>query len=236
MNPSPIELVALDIAGTTVDEGQQVYRALEQTVVAHGADLSAGDIDRWHGADKQTAIRTLLTPAGAPPPSDDQLQPVFADFRARLARAYEARPPRPLPGVPEALAELREAGIRIALTTGFDHEILDALLTTLGWADGAVVDAVVSSSDVPAGRPAPYMIFTAMQRLGITDVARVLVAGDTPRDLEAGSNAGAAMVVGVLSGAGGGAQLGAQRHTHLVPSVADLPALLGLRTRIPVAA
>ena len=62
-----------------------------------------------------------------------------------------------------------------------------------------MADTVVCGSDVPAGRPAPYMIFRAMERLGVTDVARVLVAGDTPRDLEAGTNSGAAMVVGVLS-------------------------------------
>jgi phosphoglycolate phosphatase-like HAD superfamily hydrolase len=60
----------------------------------------------------------------------------------------------------------------------------------------------------------------------------VLVAGDTPRDLEAGTNSGAAMVVGVLSGASDADELGAHRHTHLLPSVADLPGLLGVPTLV----
>ena len=38
------------------------------------------------------------------------------------------------------------------------------------------------------------------------------------------------MVVGVLAGASGPEELGAHRHTHLLPSVADLPSLLGVRT------
>ena len=226
---APIDLVVFDIAGTTVDEGQQVYRVLEETVVAHGGTPTAADIDRWHGANKHHALRALLTPAGAEPMSDGALEPIVADFQARLIQAYRVNPPTPLAGVPEVFAELRAAGIRIALTTGFDRVILASLLPAVGWHDDTVVDTVVGGSDVPAGRPAPYMIFESMKRLGVTDVRRVLVAGDTPRDLEAGMNSGAAFVVGVLSGASSQAELAAHPHSHLLASVADVPALLGLR-------
>ncbi len=98
----------------------------------------------------------------------------------------------------------------------------------LGWEGDSVVDTVVCGSDVAAGRPAPFMIFQAMERLGVTDVARVLVAGDTPRDLEAGTNAGAGFVVGVLTGAGDADELGAHPHTHLLSSVADLTTFFGI--------
>lgn len=231
MTTSPTELVVLDMAGTTIDEGLQVYRILAETAVANGGSPSEADIARWHGSAKHEALRALLTPSDGTPPSDDVLQAVVADFRVRLAAAYAERPPRPLPGVPEALADLRAARIQIALTTGFDREIADSLLTALGW-DKSVVDTVVCGSEVPAGRPAPFMIFRAMEQLGVTDVARVLVAGDTPRDLQAGTNSGAALVVGVLSGASDACELGAHRHTHLLPSVADLPALLGVRSAV----
>jgi phosphonatase-like hydrolase len=170
----------------------------------------------------------LLTPRFGIPPGDAELQTVVADFQSRLSAAYADQPPRPLPGVPEALAALRDRGVKVALTTGFDRVILESLISALGWEGDAVADTVVCGSDVPAGRPAPYMIFRAMERLGVTDVARVLVAGDTPRDLEAGTNSGAAMVVGVLSGASDAVELGAHRHTHLLPSVADLSGLLGV--------
>ncbi|BCI53645.1 phosphonoacetaldehyde hydrolase [Mycolicibacterium litorale] len=223
-------LVVLDIAGTTVDEGQHVYRVLAETVVAHGGAPSQADIARWHGAAKHEALRALLTAGAGAPPDDETLRAVVADFQRRLKAAYTDHPPRPLPGVPEALADLRSAGIRIALTTGFDRDIVDSLLTALGWEGDAVVDAVVCGSDVALGRPAPYMIFRAMERLGVTDVGSVLVAGDTPRDLQAGTNSGAGFVVGVLSGAGNADELGAHRHTHLLPSVAELPAWLGIRS------
>ena len=224
------ELVVLDIAGTTVDEGQHVYRVLGETAKAHGATPSPADIARWHGSAKHEALRALLTTRDGTPPGEEELQTVVADFRTRLIAAYTEHPPQPLPGVPEALADLRAAGIRIALNTGFDRDITDSLLNALGWEGDSVVDAVVCGSDVPAGRPAPFMIFRAMERLGVTDVARVVVVGDTPRDLQAGTASGAALVIGVLTGASDADELGAHRHTHLLPSVADLPAFLGVQT------
>ena len=56
-------------------------------------------------------------------------------------------------------------------------------------------------------------------------VARALVGGDTVRDLQAGVNAGAPLV-GVLTGGHDAATLGAVRHTHLLPGVKDIPALV----------
>jgi phosphonatase-like hydrolase len=224
------ELVVLDMAGTTIDEGLAVYRVLEETVVAHGGTPSAADIAKWHGSAKHEALRALLTPEGSAPLSDEALEPIVNDFRARLTAAYAERPPTPLPGVPEALADLRAAGIRVALNTGFDRDVVDSLLSALGWkGDNSVADAVVCGTDVKSGRPAPFMIFHAMEQLGVNNISRVLVAGDTPRDLEAGTNSGAAYVVGVLSGASDKDELAAHEHTHLLPSVADIPALLGVR-------
>ncbi len=78
------------------------------------------------------------------------------------------------------------------------------------------------------GRPTPYAVFGAMIRLGTHDVWRVVVVGDTPLDLRAGTNAGAGWVIGVLSGAHGMETPSPTAHTHLLPSVASLPALFAL--------
>ncbi|WP_043622633.1 phosphonatase-like hydrolase [Nonomuraea candida] len=222
-----IELAVLDIAGTTVEEHGAVYLALEEAVRAAGGDPSAAAIRRWMGADKREAITALLAESQGGAPAPETVDAAFADFRARLDAAYAARPPAPLPGVPEAIATLRAAGVKVALTTGFDREVTTALLAAIGWQDG-VLDAVVCVDDVPSGRPAPYMIFRAMEATGVRDVGRVLTAGDTVRDLEAGTNAGARIVAGVLTGSQDAAALGAVRHTHLLPGVAAIPALLSL--------
>ncbi|MGH7497546.1 MAG: HAD hydrolase-like protein, partial [Gemmatimonadales bacterium] len=83
----------------------------------------------------------------------------------------------------------------------------------------------VCSEDVSQGRPAPFMIFQAMERSGVPDVHQVAVVGDTVLDLEAGWNAGVAYRVAVLTGAHNRATLSAGPQTHVVDSVADVPGL-----------
>lgn len=226
-----IELVALDMAGTTIEEGGAVYAALRATVEAAGAVVADEQLQRWMGTDKREAIAGLLAAAGVPPAGADTVDALYKDFRDRLIARYAAEPPRPLPGVEAALATLRAGGVRVALTTGFARDVADPLLAGLGWtagpaADGGTVDAVVTVDEVAAGRPAPYLIFRAMELTGVHAVARVLAAGDTVADLQAGTNAGCAAVVGVLTGAGDPVLLSKEPHTHLLPGVAELPALV----------
>jgi len=59
----------------------------------------------------------------------------------------------------------------------------------------------------------------------VTRVHRVASVGDTALDLQAGYNAGVRWNVGVLSGAHDRRALESVPHTHLLPSVAELPGL-----------
>lgn len=221
---SGIDLAVLDIAGTTVQEHGAVYRVLEEALRDAGASVGPAEVARWMGADKRESIRTLLAEDGGRP--DERLvERVHDDFRGRLERAYDERPPAPLDGVPEALAALRSGGARVVLTTGFDREITDDVLRRVGWADG-VVDGVVCADDVPAGRPAPYMIFRALEMTGVQRLAATLVAGDTVRDLEAGANARAGWIVGVLTGGSDAGTLARAPHTHLLAGVGEIPSLV----------
>jgi phosphoglycolate phosphatase-like HAD superfamily hydrolase len=75
------------------------------------------------------------------------------------------------------------------------------------------------------------MVHRAMERTGVRRTADVLTAGDTVLDLEAGTNAGAGLVVGVLSGGVPPETLAAAPHTHILTSVADLPSVLATLER-----
>lgn len=220
-----IDLVALDMAGTTIDDHGSVYVALRRSVEETGASVDPGDLQRWMGTDKTEAIGALMRLGGGDP-TPGSVAAAFERFHAILGELYRERPPVALPGVPDALRTLRDRGVRIALTTGFDDDVALPILHALGWrtGDDGLLDAVVTASDVTAGRPAPYLIHHAMELTGVTDVRRVLAAGDTVVDLQAARGAGV-IAVGVLSGALTRAELEPHPHDVLLDSVADIPAL-----------
>jgi phosphoglycolate phosphatase len=222
-----IDLVALDMAGTTIDDHGSVYVALTKSVEETGAAVAETDLQRWMGADKVTAIRALMA-LGGENPTETRVAAAFGRFREILAELYRDNPPVALPGVEDALVELAGRGILISLTTGFSGDVAVPLLDSLGWTTGPgsdhLLDAVVTTSDVRAGRPAPYLIQHAMELTGVQDVRRVLAAGDTVVDLLAAHNAGV-IGVGVLTGALTRAQLAEHPHDHILQSVAALPGL-----------
>ncbi|WP_427015837.1 phosphonatase-like hydrolase [Pseudarthrobacter sp. P1] len=222
-----IELAAFDMAGTTIDDHGQVYLALRDAVEELGAPVAEADLQHWMGVDKVTAIAALARLGGLEP-SPDQVAGAFERFRAILAERYAAQPPVALSGVEDAISVLRGRGIKVALTTGFDDGVAYPLLASLGWSVGAgpehTVDAVVTTSEVAAGRPAPYMIHRAMEKTGVANVRSVLAAGDTVVDIQAATNAGA-ISVGVLTGKLGRAEMAGHPHHHILDSVADVPGL-----------
>jgi len=219
-------LAALDMAGTTVDEGGLVYAAVEDAVAeAVGRPIPGELMSQWKGTSKEEAIGGLLRLMG----SDDSRRHVlrvYEGFAGKLEEAYRRTPPAPIPGVLEMFETLRRAGVKVALQTGYAAPLANSIMTSLGWRLGETVDALVTSDTVGASRPAPYLIFRAMEATGIMDVRRVLTAGDTPNDLCAGMNAGAGFVVGVTTGSFTRSQLEAEPHTHILDSVAALPTLL----------
>jgi phosphoglycolate phosphatase len=220
-----IDLVALDMAGTTIDDHGSVYVALQRSVEETGASVAPADLQTWMGTDKTEAIGALMRLGGGNPTAQS-VAAAFERFHAILVELYRERPPVAPPGVPDALRTLRDRGVRIALTTGFDDDVALPLLDALGWHTGpdGLLDAVVTTSDVQAGRPAPYLIHHAMELTAVSDVRRVLAAGDTLVDVQAARNAGV-IAVGVLSGALDRADFDGQDLDHLLDSVADIPAL-----------
>ena len=222
----PIQLVVFDVAGTTIDDsGGAVLSCLVEA--AHAYDLPGSDeeLNALMGMNKREVFDLL---AKRRFPTDEEAarrvsRNALTDFIEAM-RSYYERSLRPLPGAEETFAFLRKRGIKVATDTGFDATINTMVMERLNW-PGRLTDLAVCSSDVLLGRPAPYMIFYAMQRLGIFDVRRVMKIGDSPADMEEGHNAGCGEVIGVLSGAHTVATLGPTRHTRLLNSVADLPSL-----------
>jgi phosphonatase-like hydrolase len=221
-----LDLVAFDMAGTTIRDRGEVLQAFLASFARNGVSVSEDDIQPWRGAAKGTVFRHFVRRqfGDFDQANQDRMDAAFRDFHVILRERYATDGVAVIPGAETTFAWLRTNGVKVALMTGFDREIADILVGAAGWRDQ--VDAVVTSDDVASGRPAPYLVFHAMETTGVQDVRRVAVVGDTANDLLAGARAGAAGVIGVLTGSHGMDRLGVEGHTHIVASVADLPALL----------
>ncbi|MFV0432461.1 MAG: HAD family hydrolase [Leucobacter sp.] len=255
-----ITLAVFDMAGTTIDDGGAVYEALRRAVEETGSPVADADLQTWMGTEKRAAIAALIALGGGDPETPaDRVDAAFERFRAILSELYAADPPTAIDGAPEAIAALRESGVRVALTTGFSRDVATGILDRLGWAVGGAgeaggpggagsaagdtagasgagsasvtVDALVCGDEVVAGRPAPYMIHRAMERTGTVDVAEVLVAGDTVVDVLAGARSGAAATLGVLSGKLTREAFEGAPFTVLLGSVAEIPDYLAAVAR-----
>ena len=216
----PIKLVVFDIAGTIVQDRGEVVHAFSSALRAHGIAFTDAELEEWKGASKREVVRHFVTRQSESANSDD-VEQVYGEFRRGLERHYREYGVTPIAGAAETFAWLRERGIFIATTSGFYREVARMILETAGWRD--TFTANISSSDVAMGRPAPFMIFRAMEATGVCDVREVINVGDTPLDLQAGANAGVRDVIGVLSGLHRKERLQREPHTALLPSVGELP-------------
>jgi phosphonatase-like hydrolase len=218
-----IRLVIFDIAGTIIEDHGEVVRAFSSALQKNAIPFTADELKRWKGASKREVIRHFVGQLGPNPDTAEKVEATYLSFRAELETLYAGNI-RPIEGAAATFAWCRDHDIQIATTTGFYREVSDLILENTGWRDRFA--AHISSSDVRQGRPAPYMIFRAMEATGVQDVRQVVNVGDTPLDLQSGHNAGVRGVVGVLTGSHDRASLQAETHTHIITNIAELPALI----------
>jgi phosphonatase-like hydrolase len=158
----------------------------------------------------------------------DQSKRVFDRYESLMIDHYRNEC-REIPGASDTFRWCHDNGIKVATDTGFHGKITDAIMDGLGWIRDGLIDCSVHVECIPGqrGRPAPYMIFYAMEKLDVQSVYEVIKIGDTPADMLEGRNAGCRGVVGVLSGPRQVSAFGKYWHTHIIDSVKELPDLIG---------
>ena len=212
-----LDLVVFDIAGTTIRASDHVPDAFSEAFANVGIQLPDQDIQAVRGKSKREAIAGLLH-------QDLDATEVYLDFKNILMQQYDAQGVEPIDGAEETFEWLKSRNIKTALTTGFDRDLAHRQIRKVGWEE--IFDAVVCDDDVDRGRPAPDLIFRAMEWTGCENHNRVAAVGDTVSDLEAAGNAGVAWCIGVLSGAHDEEQLNSCAHTAIISSIARLPEVL----------
>nr|WP_257217208.1 MULTISPECIES: phosphonatase-like hydrolase [Streptomyces] len=223
---TPIRLVVLDMAGTTVADGGLVERAFAAAAGELGVEPGSADhaekldyVRATMGESKISVFRHLFG-------DEQRAQRANSAFEKAYGELVDGGHIAPVDGAREAIEELTAGGRTVVLTTGFARVTQDAILDALGWRD--LVPHTLCPADAGGrGRPYPDMVLEAFLRTkAAEDVRQVAVVGDTSYDMLSGVRAGAGVVAGVLTGAHGDEALRAAGATSVLGSVAELPALL----------
>jgi phosphonoacetaldehyde hydrolase len=205
---SGIAAVIFDWAGTIVDFGCFAPTvSLVETFAQRGVEITLEEARGPMGLEKRDHIRALLADeriggrwraaTGAGPKPGDA-ESLYEELEPRLATAVK-RHAALVPGTKELVDELRDGGVGIGSTTGYLRPLMDILVSDAR-RQGFRADAVVCPSDVPAGRPYPWMCFLNAIQLGAYPPRRVVKIGDTPSDIREGLNAGMWTIGVTLSG------------------------------------
>ncbi|AGA24836.1 phosphonoacetaldehyde hydrolase [Singulisphaera acidiphila] len=201
---SRLKAVIFDWAGTTVDHGSRApARAFVEIFGKSGVAIDEAEARGPMGKAKRDHIASILflprvsaawrEEHGALPGEAD-IDRLYNDFLP-LQLGSIANHADVIPGVPEVVDECRRRGLKIGGTTGYTRSLMD-VLEPIARDNGYCPDVSICADDTPQGRPAPWMLFRAAERLGVYPMSCIVAVDDTSVGVEAGRNAGA-WVVGV---------------------------------------
>lgn len=203
-----IKCIIMDWAGTAIDYGcfAPLNAFLKVFAEEKGLTITPRQAREPMGMLKIDHIRAILAMPEVSaaflarhgrPWTEDDVNELYRHFERHLFASLSEFT-TPIPGVIDTLDALRGQGILVGSTTGYTARMMD-IVRPAAAAKGYIVDNLVTPDDTGSGRPAPYMIFENMRRLGITSVREVVKVGDTIADIREGLNAGVHSV-GIITG------------------------------------
>lgn len=204
----PVQAVILDLAGTCVDFGSLApIQAFQALFAAEGVAISQQEARVPMGKEKREHIEALLAmPRIADAwlsvkgslASTEKVDQMYRDFvQHQLAAIRDNN--RVIPGLDALLSYCDDENIDIGVNTGYSREMIAELLPALA-EQGFKPLSVVCATDVPAGRPYPWMALKNAKDLAATCVQACVKVDDTAVGIEEGLNAGMWTVAVAVSG------------------------------------
>jgi len=231
---SRIDAIILDWAGTTVDYGSFApVSAIIIAFEAFGIKVSIEETRAPMGLPKRKHIEKMLENMGYSY-TQENVRQIYARFEPALFEVL-AKYTDPLPGVIEAIAQIREMGVAIGSTTGYTQAMMDVVVP-FAKEKGYAPDCIVCPDDCNGvGRPYPYMLWKNLEKLSIASIHNALKIGDTEVDMQEGKNAGC-LSIGVLKGSSmlalnGDEEIARQKYMeagadYVIEDISALPALI----------
>jgi phosphonoacetaldehyde hydrolase len=192
-----IQAVLLDWAGTTMDYGCMAPAVVFVEVFKRaGVPISVEEARAPMGAHKRVHIQKITQLDSVrkrwqekhgrlPTEKDvDAMFEAFVPLQVKCLSDYSEM----IPGALKTVKAMRERGYKIGSTTGYNTEMMKVNLRDAK-KQGYEPDSTVCASDVPHGRPYPYMCLQNVINLGVSPVEACVKIDDTRPGIEEGLNA-----------------------------------------------
>jgi HAD superfamily hydrolase (TIGR01509 family) len=177
-----IEAVVFDMDGVLVDTEHLWDEVREELTEEWGGRYTPEAQEAMMGMSSREWSRYLHETVGLREPPEAINDEVV---RRMLAR-YEIELPV-VPGAVEAVRNLAAAGLRLAVASSSNRELIDAVIDRLGLT--AFFEVTVSSEEVERGKPAADVYLEAAHRLGI-EPSRCVAIEDSASGIRAARAAG----------------------------------------------
>lgn len=195
----PVKMVILDWAGTTLDYGCyapavvfiEVFKRRDVEITMEQARRPMGlkKLDHIRAISQQDEVAMLWQQVHNKKCTEADVQDMFEKDFVPLQVACIADYTELIPGTVEAVDGLKSRGIKIGSTSGYFTEAMEINLREAK-KQGYSPDVNSCASDVPAGRPEPWMVISNMQQARIFPPEAVVKVDDTKPGIEEGLNAG----------------------------------------------
>lgn len=210
------DTVIFDLDGTLVDASPDIAAATNFVLRQIGwAELPRETVAGYIGGGAEVLWRRVL---GAQ--ADALLPVVLPPFMERYS-TYACVDSYLYPGALDLLADLRAAGIQMAIATQKAETITADVLQKLGIAP--YFSLVVGPESVRRRKPDPESLLLILEKLQ-AEPQHTLMVGDTPADIQAGK-AAKVHTCAVTFGYGGEAELRAENPDWVVNHLPDLRSL-----------
>lgn len=178
LNPKR-DVALFDLDGTVLDTYAPILESMRYaTKTVFGEALPDSKLVSMVGQPLVTQMQAFAAERGCGSEVADELTRVYREYNERDLDEKSF----PFPGIPEAIASLKNAGFTVGVVTSKRAVLATKSLKAHGLFD--VFACVNGAEDSTAHKPDPDPLLTAAKKLGVSP-DRCVYVGDSPYDLQA---------------------------------------------------
>ena len=173
-----------DLDGTLLDTLTDLAASANYALRTHGMpEHSIDDVRRFVG----NGVRKLMERAIPNGEDNPDFEATFATFREHYM-LHSLDTTQPYPGIPEALAELKAKGCRLAVVS---NKMMAATVELCRHFFPDTIEVAIGEHEAEGIRkkPAPDTVFAALRELGV-DKSGAVYVGDSDVDVQTAANSG----------------------------------------------